>query len=128
MWNLQKEFSLRTIKVCRFEIIDGVKYVYFIKHTFLLREQVGFAAVLWRLRQCVSCIQLIHLFDSYILYNVNNIIDKTLSNIFTLTQIQPNPYTPLSFYLPPPNPHPQPLLVKNYVFATANVAIILRNM
>ena len=55
MWNLQKAFSLRTIKVCRFEIIDGVKYVYCIKHAykFLLREQVGFAAVLWRLRQCV---------------------------------------------------------------------------
>ena len=25
MWNLQKAFSLRTIKICRFEIIDGVK-------------------------------------------------------------------------------------------------------
>ena len=44
VWNLQKAFSLRTIKVCRFEIIDGVKYVYCIKHAyeFLLREQVGF--------------------------------------------------------------------------------------
>ena len=42
------EFSLRTIKICRFEIIDGVKYVYCIKHAnkFVLREQVGFAAVL----------------------------------------------------------------------------------
>ena len=51
------EFSLRTIKICRFEIIYGVKYVYCIKHAykFLLREQVGFAAVLWRLRQGVSC-------------------------------------------------------------------------
>ena len=50
------EFSLRTIKVCRFDIIDGVKYVYCIKHAykFLLRKQVGFAAVLWRLRQGVS--------------------------------------------------------------------------
>ena len=28
MWDLQKAFSLRTIKVCWFEIIDGVKYVY----------------------------------------------------------------------------------------------------
>ena len=39
---------LRTIKICRFEIIDGVKYVYCIKHAykFVLREQVGFAAVL----------------------------------------------------------------------------------
>ena len=48
VWNLQKAFSLRTIKVCRFEIIDGVKYVYCIKHAYkiLLREQVGFAAVL----------------------------------------------------------------------------------
>ena len=48
VWNLQKAFSLRTIKVCRFEIIDGVKYVYCIKraYKFLLREQVGFAAVL----------------------------------------------------------------------------------
>ena len=57
MWNLQKAFSLRTIKMCQFEIIDGVNNVYCIKHAykFLLREQVGFAAVLWRLRQCVSC-------------------------------------------------------------------------
>ena len=48
VWNLQNVFSLRTIKVCRFEIIDGVKYVYCIKHAykFLLREQVGFSAVL----------------------------------------------------------------------------------
>ena len=37
-----------TIKVCRFEIIDSVKYVYCIKHAykFVLRERVGFAAVL----------------------------------------------------------------------------------
>ena len=37
-----------TIKICRFEIIDGVKYVYCIKqaYKFVLREQVGFAAVL----------------------------------------------------------------------------------
>ena len=51
------ELSLRTIKICRFEIIDGVKYVYCIKHAykFVLREQVRFAAVLWRLRQGVSC-------------------------------------------------------------------------
>ena len=35
-------------KVCRFEIINGVKYDYCIIHVhkFLLREQVGFAAVL----------------------------------------------------------------------------------
>ena len=48
VWNLQKAFSLHTIKICRFEIIDGVKYVYCIKHAykFLLREQVGVAAVL----------------------------------------------------------------------------------
>ena len=47
VWNLQKTFSLRTIKICRFEIIDGVKYVYCIKHAykFLLREQLGFAAI-----------------------------------------------------------------------------------
>ena len=45
---LQKAFSLRIIKVCRFEIIDGVKYVYCIKqaYKFLVREQVGLAAVL----------------------------------------------------------------------------------
>ena len=51
-----KAFSLRTIKVCPFEIIDGVYYVYYIKHAykFLLREQVWFTAVIWRLRQCVS--------------------------------------------------------------------------
>ena len=48
VWNLQKAFSLRTIKICRFEIKDGVKYVYCIKHAYniLLREQVGFAVVL----------------------------------------------------------------------------------
>ena len=42
------ECSLRTFKICRFEIIDGVRYVYCIKHAykFLLREQVRFAAVL----------------------------------------------------------------------------------
>ena len=47
VWNLQKAFSLRTIKVCRFEIIDGVKYVYCITNAykFLLREQVGFASM-----------------------------------------------------------------------------------
>mgnify|MGYP003688292841 CR=1 FL=1 len=33
VWNLQKTFSLRTIKVSRFEIhMYGVKYVYCIKH------------------------------------------------------------------------------------------------
>ena len=44
-----KGICLRTIKVCRFEIIDGVKYVCCIKraYKFLLREQEGF-------RQCVS--------------------------------------------------------------------------
>ena len=43
VWNLQKAFSLRTIKICRFEIIDGVKYVYCIKHAYTLlpREQLG---------------------------------------------------------------------------------------
>ena len=48
VWNLQKALSLRTIIVCRFKIIDGVKYVYCKKHAykFLQREQVGFAAVL----------------------------------------------------------------------------------
>ena len=50
VWNSQQRFSLRTITVCRFEIIDGVEYayVYCIKlaYKFLLREQVGFAAVL----------------------------------------------------------------------------------
>ena len=41
-------FSLRTIKVSRFEIKNGVKYVYCIKHAykFPLREQVGSASVL----------------------------------------------------------------------------------
>ena len=54
---IYKRHSLRTIIVCRFEIIDGVKYVYCIKHAYkcFLREQVGFAAVHRRLRQCVSC-------------------------------------------------------------------------
>ena len=42
------EFSLRTIKICLFEKIDGAEYIYCIKHVykFVLREQVGFAAVL----------------------------------------------------------------------------------
>ena len=46
--DLQKSFSLRKIKVCGIEKIDGFKYVYCKKHAkkFLLREQVGFAAVL----------------------------------------------------------------------------------
>ena len=40
--------SLCTNIIRRFEIIDGVKYVYCIKHAykFLLKEQVGVAAVL----------------------------------------------------------------------------------
>ena len=44
VWNLPKAFSLRTIKVCRFEIIDSVMYIYCIKHAyrFLSRAQVGF--------------------------------------------------------------------------------------
>ena len=55
-------------KICRFEIIDGVKYVYCIKHAynFSLKEQEGFAAILWRLRQCVSCTYwCTHNFNSY---------------------------------------------------------------
>ena len=45
----------------QWKIIDGVKYVHCIKHAYkyLLREQVGFAAVLWRFRQCVSRLQFI---------------------------------------------------------------------
>ena len=45
---IQKAFSIRTIKDYRFEIIDRVKYVYCIKNAykFILRKQVGFAAVL----------------------------------------------------------------------------------
>ena len=70
----KRHFLYAQIKVCRFEIIDGVKYVYCIKHAykFLLREQVGFAAVLWRLRQCVSCLW----------YNVKT-ISKMLHNYLT---------------------------------------------
>ena len=47
MWNLDTDI-FRTDNVFRFEIIDGVKYVYCRKHAykFLLRDQVGFAAVL----------------------------------------------------------------------------------
>ena len=44
MCRVYKEtLSLRTIKICRFEIIDGVEYVYCIKHAykFLLREQIS---------------------------------------------------------------------------------------
>ena len=36
--NLQKAFSLRTIIVCQFEIIDGVKYVSCIKHLQISSE------------------------------------------------------------------------------------------
>ena len=45
---IAQELADCTIKVCRFEIVDGVKYVYCIKqaYIFLLREQEGFAAVL----------------------------------------------------------------------------------
>ena len=55
MWNLQKAFSLRTIKVCRFEIIDGVKYVYCMKHAYksLLREQVGLFRCFFSFLVCV---------------------------------------------------------------------------
>ena len=44
----KRHFFLCKLKVCRFEIIDGVNYVYCIKHAykFLPREQVGFATVL----------------------------------------------------------------------------------
>ena len=37
-------YKTETIKICRFEIRDGVKYVNCIKHAykFLLKEQVGF--------------------------------------------------------------------------------------
>ena len=48
--NLQKAFSLHTIKGCRFKIIDGVK------KNMLTNFFWGFAAVLWCLRQCVSCL------------------------------------------------------------------------
>ena len=34
VWNLRKALSLCTIKICRFEIIDVVKYVYCIKHAY----------------------------------------------------------------------------------------------
>ena len=45
---INKRLTTCLIKTCRFEIIDGVKYVSGIKHAykFVLREQVGFAAVL----------------------------------------------------------------------------------
>ena len=39
VWNLRKAFSLRTIKICRFEIIDGVKYVYCIKHAYKISSE-----------------------------------------------------------------------------------------
>ena len=74
------EFSLRTIKICRFEIIDGVKYVYCIKHAykFVLREQEWFAAVLWRLRQkSVSCM--------YMIRTCTCIINLKKKRIFWLT-------------------------------------------
>ena len=81
MWNLQKAFSLRTIKICRFEIIDGVKYVYCIKHAynFFLREQVGFVAVLWRLRQGVSCLLMLWVHHCW---NVNiNVSENTKNKV-----------------------------------------------
>ena len=48
MWNLRKAFSLRTIKICRFEIIDGVKYVYCIKHTYMQISSEGTSGVCGR--------------------------------------------------------------------------------
>ena len=87
VWNLQKAFSLRSIKVCRFEMIDGVKYVYCIKHAykFLLREHEGFAAVLWRLRQCVSCLLLCSIFYRM----VQVLLLNTLKNTFASTNTFP---------------------------------------
>ena len=53
--NLQETFYLR-LSLSVWKNIWCVKYVYCIKHAykFLLREQVGSAAILWRLHQCVS--------------------------------------------------------------------------
>ena len=41
--NIVNKTEKSTIKISRFEIVDGVKYIYCIKHAykFLLREQVG---------------------------------------------------------------------------------------
>ena len=38
-------------------------FAYLHAYKFLLREKVGYAAVLWRLRQCVSCLPLIRILD-----------------------------------------------------------------
>ena len=78
-----KGISLLTIKICQFEIIDGVKYVYCTKHAykFLPREQLGFAAVLWRLRQCVSC------FSFYKLILVTCAINICKNQLVFITQI-----------------------------------------
>ena len=67
VWNLQKAFSLRTMKA---EIIDGVKYVYCIKHAykFLQREQVVFAFF-------VACINVFHV------YNYSNIFGRKVIQI-----------------------------------------------
>ena len=85
VWYLQKTFSQRSIKVCRFEIIDGVKYVYCIKHAykFLLREHEGFAAVLWRLRQCVSCLLLCSIFYRMVQVLLLNTLKNTLASTNT---------------------------------------------
>ena len=41
VWNSQKAFFLRTIAVCRFEEIDGVKYVYCIKYAYYRPPEGG---------------------------------------------------------------------------------------
>ena len=76
-------------KVCRFEIIDGVKYVYCIIHAykFLLKERVGFAAVLWCLRQGVSCTSLIPFIFIYGIIYVDPNGFSGLGKLTTLTLI-----------------------------------------
>ena len=71
VWNLQKAFSLRTIEICRFEIIDGVIHFYCIKHAykFRLREQVGFAAGAYvnvsLVVACIICSKSLQMFGTF---------------------------------------------------------------
>ena len=58
MRNLQRAFSPGTIYVCRFEIIDGVKYVYCIKHALI---QISFRGTT-SLTVASMCFLYIHVF------------------------------------------------------------------
>ena len=64
-------------------------------YNFFLREQVGFAAVLWRLRQCVSCLFIYTVVKIHTLHNdpfikIKIMVDTWYRYIYFLTE---NPNT-----------------------------------